>query len=379
MAHSTAYQICFMIVSFVAVWIFASFIYIVMRHIMFNPARLKKYHIHKPMLYLTTMVWVTLVLRNITQAFLLNNLIFPFQNDCDDDSTCLQCHVTGKLSILLLIISYGFILSVFANALKANFMPLCSNRFYCKLKFYTMQFWIIGITCAGIIQSLSDSDTNFEVIQLSDNSSKYICRRKRYLTDSNVFARILLCLASITQLMIILIFLVKSYRLLKKTSIQISKMEIVNSNSIIQVRAVMDSVVKHTIISVAVLLSPVTFLIIPYFINEDIDLNPCAEITSGICLYMLFRFGKKKYKMIFGCIHTKILNIWGKGFKILTTDAPTRRTSDINPNPAREQRLSSVLPPVSTASSLPTIQEESLEKKAEEILHMIDIDIGDPL
>ena len=384
MAHNTAYQICFMITCVITSWLFISFTYIVLRYILFNPARLKKYHIHKPMLYFALFVWITLALRNIIQAFLLNNFIIPFQDQCFINSTCLQCHATVKLSNLFLILSYGFILSIFANALKANFMPLCSNKFYCKLKFYSLQFWIICLTIAVITQLLSDPGTNFKVIQLSDNSSKYICRRTNYLADTNIFVRILRWLIMITLILIVCIFLFKSCRILRKTSAQISKIKFSQINSFEKVKRLMDAIIRHTIISVAVIIFPFVFWLPPYFTGKQLDLTPFAELTTGICIYMLFRFGNRKYKMIFGCIHKRILNKWiNKHQRVFTNTSDTTTTtttnSDVNSKSFRETNISSVPPP--SMGSLSTIHEEVLEKRAEEILHQNDLffDIEDPL
>lgn len=387
MWYNTPYQICYIIVSLIASWIFISFTVIVLRHIMFNPARLKQYHVHKPMLILATLTWVSLGFKNIIQALLLNNFIIPFDNKCSQKPACLQCHISAKLSIFFIIMAYAFILSLFANALKANFLPLCSNKFRFKLKYYIIQSWIIILTLLAIVQLLFESDTNFEVMELSDNTSKCTCRRKKHLGDDDIFVRGLLVMVFITLIIIVSIFLYKSYGLFRQTSSQISKTNFAKTNSFIKVKRLMDAIVRNAIISGAIILSPFMFRVLPYFINKEIDLSPIAELITGTCIYMLFRFGNRKYKRIFGYFHRKILTKWlikhqlffsSDNNNINREDNPVRKHSDSNLQPPREQRLS--FAPPSTAS-LPTIHETSLERRAEEILNQndLDIDIGDAL
>ena len=40
--------------------------------------------------------------------------------------------------------------------------------------------------------------------------------------------------------------------------------------------------------------------------------NPLFEIMDGMCIYMFFDFGDRKYYVLYGWIHFRILDYWKK-------------------------------------------------------------------
>lgn len=324
------FEIFILAICFINIYIFTLMSYQAITQILFHRQKqqvLKKLRIYKPMLISTTVAWITIILRGVFQILLLTDLFFPFFDSCISN-TCLQCTITRKINNNLRTIYFAAKIWTFSTAIELSFKRLeeSQRRFLRKVK--SMKIWIIILAMAII--SYDSRTSKYEIMGLSNNSSIHVCKASSHLLSNKLSIGLFLTVAgTITRIWIIVWFLYKSIRLLRKSIPEICTSESSRDLSKRRISKIMDSIIRHTVVSVFSFICPL-FLILPMiFIRPDIELMPIVNLFDGILLMMLFSFGRYKYNVVFGKLHGLILNRWLKAQSISLTilDAESTATS----------------------------------------------------
>ena len=182
--YGLIYQIFFMIISFIVFLIFTNISYLVIRFIIFDEENLKRHRIHKPMITVATIYWITIAISSLLDAIFLNNLIIPFHQSCIDNISCFQCTLTRNIKTIMLFGLGTSALLIFTISLKQNFQPLAANKSSWIMQMNMLQIWIIVLMSTFLVYQIVDSEAGLS--HLSDTKSKKVCIEYRaVLTGSN--------------------------------------------------------------------------------------------------------------------------------------------------------------------------------------------------
>ena len=322
--YGEKYQIFVISLSIINIIIFSHISYGVLTKILFNQQKLNKLHVNKFMLQIATAFWITNAIISFFRFLLLHNLIISYPDSCSINSSCFQCDV---IFMIYQFLWYGNItakLLVYAVALKINFYPVATNKKCYRLGMNILQMWIILIlSVTSVVNAFRD---DYGLSALSDSNSKYICKQQNDPL-TNGFMLVMVILIFGTAIMIVACFLCKSCVLLGKTSSQICKSEFSRDMTYKKLKRSMAAIIRHTIISTASIIVPFLLIVLPQILYCDIDLEPIEEFLDGMLIFMLFSFGGRQYRCVFGKLHRFILKGWINKHEICLT-SEMRKSSD---------------------------------------------------
>lgn len=264
--------------------------------------------------YYAFFVWIDIIIFSLIVVFVNTSLVSEFDPKCyEQDISCLRCTIGGHIEYSLIICNFIARLFVMLKVLEINIQPFpilaYPKKFIIGIKIFFI-ILCIAINVALIIQ------VPMRVQVRENNHSQQICRdakdddtvgkRKKIIS---IFAPMIL----ISHIVLCILFVKKVSILYKltKNKLFLSPQENVMIEALKTLNHATKPIIKHSILVITMTL---TFL----FLNAlkqtldptGVPLYSVDHLIIGLCVVMMFPFGKSFFRIFCGCIERPITKKW---------------------------------------------------------------------
>ena len=274
--------------------------------------------------------WLNLIVVAIIEVFVNTSLVQDFDSECiHQDESCKRCTFSGHLHHFLIMVGLVSRLFVILRILETNIQqfPILAypRKVIIGIKFLFWSLFIGVNSCFIVITHIS-----MRVQILESDTSIQICtvhKHDTHLDNHNIVMGVFAGIFLISHITLCILFIKKVailYQMIKK-KLLISPNSTKTKKGLIMIHAVIKPIIKHTLLVFTITLTH-CILVLQQTINpQGFPLYPIESLIVGLCILMMFKFGKGYFKFFCGCVEKPIIKKWMK----LESNSIHRRVSKL--------------------------------------------------
>eukprot|EP01084_Bolivina_argentea_P266745 452580_1 len=293
--YQKEYQIALLIGCLLVILMFTRITYLVLRKIMFNKHEkaTRERNEYFWMLIFAIASWISIIIRLTLEFLFATNFIFQFSlNNADK-----HCSIYGKVRYCLFSKCWLFtellFVEIIANAFRKPKHLACSSK-----HIYLARILICIETLINDICVIKFG--HFYGEEIHDSTNFYIC-------DVNVISTwqvaVIVIINWLTWIIIGIVFLIKVYNFTHQCTVD----NITSIHTLQKVERVIGILIRYGIL---MFIMYTAFAIIIYFDTYWLSVLFLNDIIQGLCIFMMFKFGTRKYNYVCGKTTKYWQDVW---------------------------------------------------------------------